>query len=145
LAFVIPLALHELWAVAAAYLLFAVVVGLSLSTVFQLAHCVEEAAFPFVAENDSSVDNAWAVHQVQTTVNFSRDNRFVTWLLGGLNYQIEHHLFPEISHCNYPGIADVVRDTCGEFGIDYKQHTSFWAGVCSHMRWIRRMGRPAAA
>jgi len=140
LAFGIPLALHAVWAVAAAYVLFAIVVGLSLSTVFQLAHCVEEAEFPLVAENAAAVDNAWAVHQVETTVNFSRNNRFVTWLLGGLNYQIEHHLFPEISHCNYPGIAAVVRDTCGEFGIDYKEHASFWAGICSHLRWLRRMG-----
>jgi len=145
LAFIVPLALHAFWTVAAAYLLFAVVLGLSLSVVFQLAHCVEEAAFPLVAEGAASVDDAWAVHQVQATVNFSRDNRFVTWVLGGLNYQIEHHLFPDISHCNYPGIAGVVRDTCGEFGIAYKEHASVWAGVCSHMRWLRRMGAPAAA
>jgi linoleoyl-CoA desaturase len=146
LAFGIPLLLHPVWVVAAAYGLFAVVLGLSLSVVFQLAHCVEQAAFPLVAEGVRSVDSAWAVHQVQTTVNFGHGNGFATWLLGGLNYQIEHHLFPEINHCNYPAISGLVRDTCREFGIAYNEHESLWAGVRSHFRWLRRMGaRPLAA
>jgi linoleoyl-CoA desaturase len=68
----------------------------------------------------------------------------LTWLLGGLNYQIEHHLFPAMNHCNYPGIAGVVRDTCEDFGIRYNEHASFWSGVCSHMRWLRRMGADSA-
>jgi len=145
LAFVIPLRLHSIWVFIPCYLLFAVVVGFILSVVFQLAHTVEEADFPNVREGESSVDNSWAVHQVQSTVNFCHGNRLVTWLLGGLNYQIEHHLFPEISHCNYPGLSRVVKDTCREFGIAYKEHASFWAGVRSHVRWIRRLGMPAAA
>ena len=145
LAFVIPLLLHPLWAVALIYALFAVVLGLALSIVFQLAHCVEEADFPLVADDARVIDNAWAVHQLQTTVNFCRDNRFATWLLGGLNYQIEHHLFPEICHSNYAAIAGLVRETCGEFGIAYREHASFWSGIRSHMRWLKRMGAPAVA
>ena len=145
LAFGIPLLLHPLWAFAALYFLYATVLGLALSVVFQLAHCVEEADFPEVAKDARSVDNPWAVHQVKTTVNFSRGNRMLTWLIGGLNYQIEHHLFPDVSHCNYPGLSSLVKDTCDEFGIEYKEHTSFWSGVCSHFRWLRRMGAPAAA
>jgi linoleoyl-CoA desaturase len=145
MAFVIPLLLHPVGVVAVVYVLFAVVVGLALSVVFQMAHCVEEAAFPAVAAGAQSVENAWAVHQVQTTVNFCGGNKAVTWLLGGLNYQIEHHLFPDISHCNYPGISALVKDTCREFGIAYGEHASFWSGVRSHVRWLRRMGAPAAA
>jgi linoleoyl-CoA desaturase len=145
IAFGIPLLVHSVWTVAAIYLLWAVVVGLALSTVFQLAHCVEEASFPLVADGARSVESAWAVHQVQATVNFSRGNRLVTELLGGLNYQIEHHLFPEISHCNYPGIAPIVKDTCAEFGIAYNEHGSLWSGIRSHSRWLKRMGMPSAA
>ena len=144
-AFVVPLLLHPFLIVAALYVLFAVVLGVGLSVVFQLAHCVEEADFPIVADDARSVDNTWAAHQVETTVNFCRGNRTMTWLLGGLNYQIEHHLFPDISHCNYPGIAAVVKDTCGEFGIAYKEHATFWSGMRSHFRWLRRMGQPVAA
>jgi linoleoyl-CoA desaturase len=142
LAFVVPLALHPLWAVAGLYVLYAVVLGVSLSVVFQLAHCVEEADFPELAEGTRAVDNAWAVHQVETTVDFSRGNRVMTWLLGGLNYQIEHHLFPDVSHCNYPGLSPLVRQTCAEFGIVYKEHPTIWSGLRSHFRWLRRMGAP---
>jgi linoleoyl-CoA desaturase len=145
IAFGIPLYLHPFMTVAAVYVLFAVVLGLALSVVFQLAHCVEEADFPELADGGRSVDNAWAEHQVVTTVNFSHGNSVLTWLLGGLNYQIEHHLFPEISHCNYPGLSSVVKNTCGDFGIPYKAHASFWAGIRSHFRWLRRMGAPVPA
>lgn len=144
LAFVVPLLLHSFWAVLGIYLLYSVVLSLALSVVFQLAHCVGEADFPVVADGTNAVENAWAVHQVQTTVNFCRDNRPMTWLLGGLNYQIEHHLFPEINHCNYPDIAGIVRDTCAEFGVNYKEHGSFAAAIASHFRWLRLMGTPAA-
>jgi linoleoyl-CoA desaturase len=144
LAFVIPLQFHSVWIFGLYYLLFAVLLGFVLSVVFQLAHTVEEANFPDVPEESKSVANAWAVHQVQTTVNFCHGNRVVTWLLGGLNYQIEHHLFPEISHCNYPELSGVVKATCGEFGIAYNEHASFWSGLRSHVRWLRRMGTAAA-
>ena len=140
LAFVIPLRLHSIQVFVPYYLFFAVVLGFVLSVVFQLAHTVEEASFPDVPAGSNSVDNSWAVHQVQTTVNFCHGNRIVTWLLGGLNYQIEHHLFPEINHCNYPGISKIVKATCVEYGIAYKEHASFQAGLRSHVRWLRRMG-----
>ena len=145
LAFVVPALLYPFGIVACVYLLYSVVLGLSLSTVFQLAHCVEEAEFPLVAEGSHCVDNAWAIHQVQTTVNFCNGNRAVTWLLGGLNYQIEHHLFPDIGHCNFAALSSLVRETCSEYGIDYNEHASLASGLRSHIRWLRRMGAPAAA
>ena len=67
------------------------------------------------------------------------------WLLGGLNFQIEHHLFPRICHTNYPAIAEIVEATCREYGVRYTQHESFLAGLASHYRWLRRMGQPEAA
>jgi linoleoyl-CoA desaturase len=145
LAFVIPLQFHSLWAFVPFYLLFAVVAGLVLSIVFQLAHTVEEANFPDVPEGARSVDNSWAVHQVQTSVDFCHGNGVLTWFLGGLNYQIEHHLFPEISHCHYPSLSRIVKSACGEFGIAYNEHASFWAGLRSHSRWLRQLGSIEAA
>ncbi|MGH9764281.1 MAG: fatty acid desaturase family protein, partial [Blastocatellia bacterium] len=105
LAFLIPLLFHRFWVVALFYSVAAVVLGIVLSVVFQLAHCVEEAEFPLPQPDSGRIENAWAIHQVETTVDFARRSRVVAWLLGGLNFQIEHHLFPRICHVNYPAIS----------------------------------------
>lgn len=90
------------------------------------------------------MENAWAIHQVETTVNFSRRSRVESWLLGGLNFQIEHHLFPRVCHVNYPAISKLVEQTCHDFGVRYGEHPSFRAGLSSHFRWLRRMGARTA-
>ena len=115
----------------------------ALGVVFQLAHCVEEAEFPLPRPDTGRIEHAWAIHQAQTTVNFARRSGVAAWLLGGLNFQIEHHLFPRICHVNYPAMAQVVEDTCHEFGVRYREHPSVRAGLASHVRWLQRMGRPS--
>jgi len=140
----IPLIFHPWWAVAIFYVLAGMVVGITLSVVFQLAHTVEEAEF--VSPTDENrIENAWAIHQVESTVDFARRSRLAAWLLGGLNYQIEHHLFPRICHVNYPALSEIVEQTCQDFGIAFHEHPTFWAGIMSHYRWLREMGRPDAA
>jgi linoleoyl-CoA desaturase len=143
MAFGVPLLFHSVAAVLIGYAAAALVAGAVLSVVFQVAHCVEEAQFPVPLTATGRMEHAWAVHQVETTVDFARRSRVVTWLLGGLNFQIEHHLFPRISHVNYPAISRIVEATCRDFGIAYGAHASFRAGIASHFRWLRRMGRPA--
>ncbi len=143
LAFGIPLLLHPLWAVLLAYLGTSLVQGFVLSVVFQLAHCVEEADFPLPRQDTGRMGAAWAAHQVETTVDFARESRLLSWFIGGLNFQIEHHLFPRICHIHYAAIAPLVEETCREFGLRYVAHKSFLAGVASHFRWLRRMGMPA--
>ena len=143
-AFGIPLLFHSVGAVLIYYVIAGLVAGTVLSVVFQVAHCVEEAEFPLPGEETGRIERAWAVHQAETTVDFARRSRVVAWLLGGLNFQIEHHLFPRISHVNYPAISKVVEETCRDFGIKYVEHTSFRAGMASHFRWLRRMGMPSA-
>ncbi len=140
LAFGIPMLLHPWWVVLLYYTVAATVLGLSLSIVFQLAHCVEEAKFPPPPAGIVRSEKEWAVHQLETTVDFSRRSRIVSWMLGGLNFQVEHHLFPRISHVHYPALSKVVEDACREFGLRYNEHRSFWSGMASHVRWIRRMG-----
>jgi linoleoyl-CoA desaturase len=142
LAFGIPLLLHPFWTVALFYAVTVAVTGVVLSTVFQLAHTVEEARFAAPEPGTSRMADAWAVHQAAATVDFAQDDRTVSWLVGGLNFQIEHHLFPTLSHVNYPAIAGVVEQTCREFGVPYHVNRSFGAAVASHYRWLRRMGRP---
>jgi linoleoyl-CoA desaturase len=143
LAFVVPLTMHPAWAVAACYLVATVVVGVVLAVVFQLAHCVEEAAFP-VDSVAGRIDKPWAVHQAETSVDFARRSRAAGWLLGGLNFQIEHHLFSRISHVNYPAITGVVERTCREFGVRYNDNATFLSALRSHYRWLRKLGREPA-
>ena len=144
LAFGLPLLIHPLWRVLLFYVLTVALAGVIVSVVFQLAHCVEEAEFPLPSGNSGSMENAWAVHQVETTLDFARRSRVESWLLGGLNFQIEHHLFPRICHVNYPALSKLVEETCREFGVRYGAHTSLRAGLFSHFRWLRRMGARTA-
>jgi linoleoyl-CoA desaturase len=141
LAFALPLSLHPFWVVAAVYALAATVIGVVLGVVFQLAHCVERAEFPL--DRAGRIAKPWAVHQVETTVDFARDNHLASWLLGGLNFQIEHHLFPRVCHVNYPAIAAVVEKTCEEFGVRYHHNPTVFAALRSHYRWLRRLGAPS--
>jgi linoleoyl-CoA desaturase len=142
LAFGIPLLFHSAGVVLLYYGIAGVVTGLVLSVVFQVAHCVEEAQFPVAWTASARIEHPWAIHQTETTVDFARTSRVVTWLVGGLNFQIEHHLFPRISHVNYPAISALVQETCRDFGIRYREHRSLRAGLASHFRWLRRMGMP---
>ncbi len=143
-ALLVPVLFHPWWVVVLYYAATAFVIGVVLSVVFQLAHCVEEADFPDPLPGTDRLPEGWAVHQVQTTVDFARHNRLLTWYLGGLNFQIEHHLFPRICHIHYPRIADIVQAASAEFGVRYTAHRGLFSAVSSHWRWLRRMGRPPA-
>ncbi|HEX4054935.1 MAG TPA: acyl-CoA desaturase [Tepidisphaeraceae bacterium] len=144
LAFVIPMLLHPWWAVLSVYAIAAFVSGVVLSVVFQLAHCVGEAEFPVPTVEEGGaqrIQTEWAVHQVQTTVDFARGNPVLCWFLGGLNFQIEHHLFHKICHVHYPALSKVVEEACREFGVQYNSHKSFFSAVSSHFHWLVEMGR----
>jgi linoleoyl-CoA desaturase len=141
LAAVIPLLLHPAWAVLLLFLAASFVQGVILSVVFQLAHCVEEASFPLPVAESGRMESNWAVHQVETTVDFARGSRWLSWFVGGLNFQVEHHLFPQICHVHYPSISPLVEETCREFGLRYVAHETLLGSLASHFRWLRRMGK----
>jgi len=134
-AFGLPLLRHPASTVVLVYLASAAVVGLTLSVVFQLAHCVPEA---ITAPEHSA---SWAVCQVESSVDFARESRLLGWYLGGLNFQIEHHLFPQLCHLHYPGIAPLVEATCRDFGVSYHARPTFRAALASHFRLLERLGR----
>jgi len=139
-AIVVPLLFYPWWVVLCAYLVYSMVVSLIMAVTFQLAHCVEEA--DFVSPNDlASKPRLWAVHEVETTVNFCPRNRVLTWLVGGLNYQIEHHLFPRVPHTHYPRIAEIVQRNAELHGVRYVAQHSLRAALRSHFRHPRTMGR----
>jgi linoleoyl-CoA desaturase len=145
LAFGLPLLVRPLSAVIAGYLLTTCTLGLVLAVVFQLAHCSQPAEFRALAPGVRTVDRPWAEHQVETTVDFGRANPILTWYVGGLNFQIEHHLFPTICHLHYPALAPIVEEVCRRHGVRYFAHPSFGSALAAHVRWLRLMGqRPAA-
>jgi linoleoyl-CoA desaturase len=113
--------------------------GIILSTVFQLAHIVEGAGQPAV-DDKGNIENAWAIHQLNTTANFAGNNKILSWYIGGLDYQVEHHLFPNISHIHYPAIASIVKSTAEDFGIVYNNKQSFINGLRSHVRMLHNLG-----
>lgn len=148
--FVLPmLAGHSFGRVLGMYAFCSLVTGIALSTVFQAAHCVEEAEFPDAPAAGDRMERGWAEHQLATTVDFAPRSPLVTWYLGGLTHQIEHHLFPRISHVHYPAIAPIVREVCAEYGVAHRTQPHFRTAVASHVRHLRRLGRadtvPAAA
>ena len=122
-AFGIPLIFHSVWNVLLCYGVAVFNMGFFMNCIFLLAHEVEEAEFPMISEDTRMVKNEWAIHQIETSINCSF-NPFLNWFCGGLNFQIEHHLFPQICHVNYAYIAPIVEKTCQEFGVKYQTNKS---------------------
>jgi linoleoyl-CoA desaturase len=144
LAIGLPLLVHSVWTVLVFYMAVSFVQGVVMSLAFQLPHCAENAAFPLPDQDTGRLETPWAVHQVQTTVNYARGNRLLSWFVGGLNFQIEHHLFPRICHIHYAALAPLVEQTCAEFDVNYQANETFRSAIASHFRWLRRMGMPGA-
>ncbi len=123
------------------FLIMHVTSGLILTIIFQLAHSVEGTAYP-LPDSKGILRSEWAIHQLETTVNFSPGNKILTWYLGGLNYQIEHHLFPKICHVHYPEISSIIKQTAEEFGLKYLENPSFAVAFRSHVRSLKEFGMP---
>jgi linoleoyl-CoA desaturase len=123
------------------FLVIAMFAGFVLSIVFQLAHTVEETAFPVPLADANKIENEWAIHQIETTANFATKNKLISWLVGGLNFQIEHHLFPKISHIHYPAISKIIKQTCQEYGVKYIEYRRMRHAVVSHAMHLKKMGR----
>jgi linoleoyl-CoA desaturase len=124
---------------AAGYLWMHYVAGLILTIIFQMAHTVEETHHP-LPDAINQIENTWAIHQMNTTANFSPENKMLSWFIGGLNFQIEHHLFPTICHVHYPRIAPIVKATALEFGIPYLQNDTLSKAFGSHVSTLKRFG-----
>lgn len=125
----------------AGFITMGVAVSLVITYTFQLAHAVEGPEFESVGLDDKMIESEWAVHQVKTTANFAPKNRFVNWFIGGLNFQIEHHLFPRISHIHYPAISRIVKDTCKKFQLPYYSFQTVREAVISHTLTMKKLGQ----
>jgi linoleoyl-CoA desaturase len=126
------------------FILMHMAAGFILAIVFQPAHVIPEVQYPNVNAH-FEIENSWARHQMITTQNFATNSRWLSWYVGGLNYQIEHHLFPDISHVHYRAISPIVQQTAKEFGLPYYHSPTFLSAIVSHGKMLFKLGQPQAA
>ena len=127
------------WQTLLGFILMHSITGLSLALIFQPAHVIEETEF-FKASDSGTVENNWAIHQLKTTSNFANGAKVFSWFIGGLNNQVEHHLFPKICHVHYKHISGIVEATAKEYGIPYHKHKTFFGAVKSHFSVLNQLG-----
>jgi linoleoyl-CoA desaturase len=141
-AIVLPLAYLDItwWQWLIGFMTMHLTAGLILGIIFQLAHVVEETEHPQPNEDDM-IETHWFIHEMITTNNFARENKLLSWYIGGLNFQIEHHLFPKICSIHYPAISYIVEDVANKHGIPYNMHKTFREAVASHYRTLKKHGR----
>jgi linoleoyl-CoA desaturase len=143
--FAIPLLVTSLlwWQILIGIFIMHYIAGFTLAIIFQPAHVIEGTEFP-MPDDQNMLENNWAIHQLHTTTNFGNKSRWFSWYVGGLNYQIEHHLFPNICHVHYRKISGIVKNTAIEFGLPYKSARTFVRALYSHMKLLRELGvKPA--
>ncbi len=140
---VIPLLVIQApwWQTVMFFIAMHMVAGFILAIVFQPAHVMPTTEYP-LPDLDGNLENDWAIHQLYTTTNFSPNNWFLNWYVGGLNFQVEHHLFPTICHVHYKKISKIVRETAEEFGLPYHTQPSFWRALSLHAQMLKQLGQP---
>ena len=130
----------SIWLVLLGFLVMHFTTGLVLTMIFQTAHVMPECEFP-VPDDKGELENTWAVHEMLTTANFGPKSRIFSWCIGGLNYQIEHHLFPKICHVHYKSLSKIVRQTARDFNIPYNSQRTFLTAMWGHIRLLYQLGR----
>lgn len=140
---VIPLSVLNMawWQTLLGFFILHFIEGFTLAIIFVLAHVVDGPEFPLPDENGVIASN-WAIHQLRTTADFCRKSWLVSFICGGLNFQIEHHLFPKICHVHYPDLSEIVKSTAEEFDVPYHEQETFFGAVKSHIRLLKKLGRP---
>ena len=139
--FVIPVLVLSVtwWQLLIGFLLMHYIAGFILAVIFQPAHVIDGTDYP-LPNGEGKMDNSWAIHQLHTTTNFANRNRLLSWYVGGLNFQVEHHLFPGVCHVHYRKIARIVEQTAKEFGVPYKAEATFIGALRGHARLLKQLG-----
>lgn len=138
---ILPLFFHSFLHVVFFFLFVHFILGLTLAIVFQLAHTVEPNTFPLPEKQSGNIDNEWAIHQVETTANFAPKSKLAAWYMGGLNFQIEHHLFTNVCHIHYPEISKIVQQTSREYSINYTTYPTLFSAIGAHFKFLKRLGK----
>jgi len=122
------------------FILMHAIAGFVLSFVFQLAHVVDHVEAVHLPENGEPMEDEFMAHQLKTTSDFARRSKLVGWFVGGLNFQVEHHLFPHICHIHYPALSEIVKKTAKEFGLPYNEHQTLAEAIQAHLRSLKNYG-----
>lgn len=138
---VLPLVILDIawWKVLLGFFVMHYTAGMILSVIFQLAHIVPKTSMP-IPDKDGNLEHTWAIHQLYTTANFAPSNKFISWYTGGLNHQVEHHIFPHISHIHYGKIAKIVKETATEFNLPYNEYKTFSKAIKEHFNQLKALG-----
>lgn len=139
---VIPLLVMDIawWQFVIGFVTVHLTAGIILGIVFQMAHTVENTEQP-LSDTEGRMEDSWAVHQMKTTANFAMNNSVINWFVGGLNFQVEHHLFPNICSIHYTAISPIVKETAEEYGVPYNYYETFGGAIASHYRQLKRWGK----
>ncbi|PZR37044.1 MAG: acyl-CoA desaturase, partial [Azospira oryzae] len=138
---IVPLAFTSIpwWQILIGIFVMHYIAGFMLAIIFQPAHVIDGTEFP-LPDDDRMLENNWAVHQLLTTTNFGNKSKLFSWYVGGLNFQIEHHLFPNVCHVHYRRIASIVKNTAIEYGLPYKSAVTFLDALMGHARLLKQLG-----
>ncbi|HEY9048088.1 MAG TPA: acyl-CoA desaturase [Ohtaekwangia sp.] len=128
------------WQWFAGFFLMHYIAGFILAVIFQPAHVIEGTEYP-LPNDEGKIENSWAIHQLHTTTNFANNNKILSWYVGGLNYQVEHHLFPNVCHVHYRNISVIVKKTAEEFNLPYKSEPTFIGALIGHAKLLRELGK----
>ncbi len=141
-AIVLPMILlpHAWWLILLAFLSMHFVTGILVSIVFQIAHIMPTNEFP-LPDTQGMVQNNWYRHQFETTSNFSPNSTLLFWLIGGLNYQVEHHVLPDVCHIHYKNLTKIVSDTAREYGMPYHVKKSIAHAIYDHTKMLKMLGK----
>jgi linoleoyl-CoA desaturase len=139
---VLPLLIIDIawWKILIGYFVMHYTAGMILSVVFQLAHVVPNTAMP-VPDKDGNLEHTWAVHQLYTTSNFAPSSWIVNFYTGGLNQQVEHHIFPHVSHVHYKKLAKIVKATAAEFNLPYNEYRTMRKALVEHFKQLGSLGK----
>lgn len=138
--FVLPMLVgFAFWQVLVGFLIMHYVAGFILAIIFQPAHVIEGTEYP-LPDDKGNLENNWAIHQLHTTTNFGHKEKLFSWYVGGLNYQVEHHLFPNVCHVHYRELAKIVKQTTSEFGLPYKSKDTFFEAIGAHAQQLKMLG-----
>jgi linoleoyl-CoA desaturase len=131
------------WWVTIAWVNMHILPGLCFALLFQVTHIYSGTHYP-IPDKDGNILNNYFIHVLETTADFSRKDRFVTWLTGGINIHVVHHLFPNINHAHYIPLTHIVKQTAEEFGMQYQENPNFWVALKLHMKMLKYLSRKDA-
>lgn len=116
--------------------------GFLLACIFQPSHVMSTSEFslPVMIDNERRMEDTWAVHEVVNTTDYAPRSRVLSWFIGGLNYQIEHHLFSGICHVHYRKLAPIVRNRAMAFNIPYHVQPTFIRALWEHAKMLKQLG-----